>query len=111
MDDQETAALYAKIVFCIFAAVAVLIAYPCIDRIACYRALRGETHELYFDTEENTALKYILSFTVPLCICLWYALRYYGKGRAPHIAWIVFPLTALFALAIAFLAGYNRTSA
>ena len=108
MEDQETANLYGRIAVCVFAAVAVLIAYPCIDRIACYRALLGETHELYFDTEENTALKYIVSFAGPLCICLWYALRYYGSGRMPGTAWIVMPVTALFVLAISYLASYRR---
>ena len=108
MEDQMTADLYGRIVICVFAAVAVLIAYPCIDRIACYRALLGETHDLYFDKEENAALKYIVSFATPLCICLWYALRYYGSGRMPRTAWIVMPVTALFTLAISYLAAYRR---
>ncbi|MCR5672998.1 MAG: hypothetical protein K6F87_04720 [Lachnospiraceae bacterium] len=105
MEDQTVADLYGKIIVCVIAAAAFLAAYPCIDRIACYRALLGETHELYFESRQNMALKYILSFAIPLCTCLWYVLRYYSKQQ--KIAWIVFPVAALFTLAIAFLANYN----
>ena len=106
MDDQDLAKLYGRIVVCVIVAIVVLLAYPCIDRIACYRALLGQTHELYFDPGENMVLKYILAFTVPMCISLWYVLCYYGNK--PDTAWMVFPVTALFVLAISFLAGWTK---
>ncbi len=101
MEDQILAGLYGKIVVCIAGAVAFLIMWPCIDRIACYRSLLNETHELYYDEKPDNALKYIAAFTVPAVICLWYILRYFGTYQG--IAWIVFPVAALFAFAIAFL--------
>ncbi len=105
IDDISLARIYGRIVCCIFSAVAVLIAYPCIDRIACYRALLNETHILYYDIKPNKPLMYILSFTAPLVVCLWYALRYYVGDSAT--AWVVFPVAALFILAIAFLANWT----
>lgn len=101
MEDQILAGLYGRIVCCIASASSVLIAYPCIDRISCYRALLGETHELYLDEGRETAVKYTAALAVPVCICLWYVLRYFGTYQS--VAWIVFPATALFAFAIAFL--------
>lgn len=105
MEDQVLANIYGRIVVCLICGVAILIAYPCIDRIACYRALLNETHVLYYDIRPNTALMYILSFSVPICVCVWYALRYYGSAQ--DIAWTVFPFTALFVLAIAFLVKWK----
>ncbi len=108
MEDQALATIYGRIVSCLAVAFAVIIAYPCIDRISCYRALLNETHELYTDTPANTALMYIMSIAVPASICLWYGLRYYGTR--PDIAWIVFPVTALFAFAFAFLRNWAVSS-
>lgn len=107
MGDEALAGLYGRIICCVAVAVSVIIAYPSIDRIACYRALIGETHELYTDGGLNTALMYVLSVAVPLCVCLWYILRFYGDR--PDIAWIVFPITALFALAITFLKNWAKS--
>ncbi len=104
MEDQTLAVVYGRIVCCVLAALAIIIAYPCIDRISCYRALLNETHDLHYDIKPNKALMNIVSFAVPFSICLWYCLRYYGPK--PDIAWITFPITALFALAITFLCGW-----
>ena len=103
MDNKDLAGLYGRIICCIISAAAVLIAYPCIDRIACYRALLGETHDLVYDIRPDTVLMYVLSVATPLCIYLWYVLRYYTDHA--DTAWIVFPVTLLFALAIPFLIG------
>ena len=103
MDNKDLAGLYGRIICCIISAAAVLIAYPCIDRIACYRALLGETHDLVYDKRPDTVLMYVLSVATPLCIYLWYVLRYYTDHA--DTAWIVFPVTLLFALAIPFLIG------
>lgn len=105
MDDTNLAGIYGRIVCCLSIAVAVLIAYPCIDRIGCYRALLGETHELFTGKEPNRALGYIVSFALPLSIFAWYSLRYYGPRT--DIAWAVLPFTALFGLAFAFLANWT----
>jgi hypothetical protein len=114
MEDQGAAGLYGKIICCIASAIAVLTAYPCIDRISCYRALLGQTHELSIDTAPTRALSYIMAFAVPASVFAWYVMRYFGSKR--DIAWIVFPVCLLFALAFAFLAewkkaGYPKTSA
>ena len=104
MEDQALAVIYGRIVFCLITAFAIIIAYPCIDRIACYRALLNETHDLYYDTVPDKCLMYVMAFAVPLSVCLWYSLRYYGPR--PDIAWIVFPLTALLAIAVSFLRNW-----
>ena len=101
MEDQVLAGLYGRIICCIAGAAALLIAYPCIDRIVCYRALLGENHHLHYDTKTYTSGKYIAAFAIPASICAWYILRYFGTNQS--IAWVVFPFVALFAFAIAFL--------
>ncbi len=106
MDNQFIAGLYGRIICCFLCAGAFVIAYPCIDRIACYRALRGETHELSYDVRPNMPLMYILAFCVPISICVWYILKF--PGQMKDTAFIVFLITALFALAIAHLAGVIR---
>lgn len=106
MEDPTLAGLYGRIVCCIVSAAAILIAYPCIDRISCYRALLGETHELYMGRGHNPVSAYVFALAVPVAICAWYILRYYGPRR--DIAWIVFPVSALLALAVTFLVGWNR---
>lgn len=104
MEDQALAAIYGKIVICMAIAAAVMIAYPCIDRIACYRALLNETHELSYDTPFGMAPLYILSFAIPLTVCGWYVVRYYSPG--PWIAMVIILASALFSFAISFLAGW-----
>ena len=106
MKDTALAGIYGRIICSIILALVTLIAYPCIDRIACYRALLNETHELYYDIKPNRALMYICSVAVPLSICLWYVLRYFGNDQ--KIAWIVFPVVALFAFAISFLINWTK---
>ncbi len=106
MEARILAGLYGRIFCCLAGAAAVLIGYPCIDRIACYRALLGESHELSYDIRPNKVLGYMISVTVPVSICVWYVMRYFGDYS--HIAWIVFPLVALFALAVVFLAGWTK---
>ncbi len=106
MEDTALANIYGRIVCCIIPAVAIMIAYPCIDRIACYRALLNETHELYLNTRPGKVPMYIASVALPLSVCLWYILRYYGD--LSRIAWITYPVVALFALAVSFLYSWSR---
>ena len=106
MEDQYIGELYGRIACAVIAAACILIAYPCLDRISCYRALLGETHEMYIDRGHSPASAYVFAFVVPVTICAWYVLRYYGARR--DIAWIVFPASALLALAVTFLVSWNR---
>ncbi len=101
MEDAALANLYGRILCCIDMAAAVLTAYPCIDRISCYRALLGESHELYYDAPSGISTKFIAAVTVPVALCTWFILRYFSAGQ--DIAWAVLPFTALFAIATAFL--------
>ena len=105
MQDQALAGLYGRIVCCLAVAAAVMIAYPCIDRIACYRALLGETHHLYIDVRPSKTPGYILAVALPVCVCLWYVLRYYGPDGS--IAWMVYTVSALFFLAVSFLIKWS----
>ncbi|MCR5590252.1 MAG: hypothetical protein K6F73_01840 [Lachnospiraceae bacterium] len=109
VEDQGLAHVYGKTAISLFAASAVMIAYPCLDRISCYRALLGETHELMYEPARKTAAAAIAAVAVPACICAWYVLRFYGNR--PDIAWAIFPFTALFAFAIAFLISWTREPA
>lgn len=106
MKDEALANIYGRIVCSAVLALVIMTAYPCIDRIACYRSLLNETHELYMDIKPNRPLMFTISVAVPLSVCLWYILRYYGNS--PKIAWITFPVTALFAFAISFLFNWTR---
>ena len=106
MEDTALAGIYGRIVCSIILALVTLIAYPCIDRIACYRALLNETHDLYYDIRPNKSIMFISSIAIPLSICLWYILRYWGNNQ--KIAWIVFPVIALFGFAISFLINWSR---
>ena len=111
MDDAVMAAFYGRIICCVAAAAAVLIAYPCMDRIACYRALLGETHYLYTEGEDGHFTAYITAAAIPVCICLWYALGFFESTK--RISWIVFPVAALLVFAVSFLYeqtkdGWNR---
>ena len=105
MEDQALAGMYGRIVCCLAVAAAVLIAYPCIDRIGCYRALLGESHYLYYDIKPAKAIRYVLSVVVPASLCLWYILRYYSPKDG--VAWMVFPVAALFSLAVSFLIKWS----
>ncbi|MCR5686834.1 MAG: hypothetical protein K6G58_02235 [Lachnospiraceae bacterium] len=106
MEDQALAGLYGRIVMCLAGAGAVIAAYPCIDRIRCYRALLNETHDLYMDRRPEMVPAFIASVAVPASICAWYIFRYYGADR--KITWIILPGVALFALAGSFLYRYCR---
>ena len=108
IDNQFIAGIYGKIVCCLCISAAVYIAYPCVDRISCYRALLGQTHELSFDVRPNRAFMFILSAAVPFSICLWYAFRLYGQIL--ESSWVIFPVTALFTLAISFLINWSVDS-
>lgn len=105
MNDQALAGMYGRIVVCLVAAGATIISYPCIDRIGCYRALLGQTHYLYYDIRPKKAFWYVLSVALPASICLWYILRYYSPKSS--VAWMTFPLTALFSLAVSFLIKWS----
>lgn len=105
MEDQALAGMYGRIVCCLAVAGAVVIAYPCIDRIGCYRALLGQTHYLYYDIKPNKAIRYVLAVVLPASLCLWYLLRYYSPKDS--VAWIVFPAAALFSLAASFLIKWS----
>ena len=107
MNDTSLAGLYGRIACCILSAAAVLLAYPCIDRIACYRALLSETHELVTHERSGRMTMFTAAVVIPPTVCLWYILRYYGP-RA-DIAWIVFPLVALFSMAIVFLSNWVKS--
>ncbi len=105
MEDKALAGIYGRIVCCLIGAICVIVAYPCMDRISCYRALLGETSELIVDEKPGNAPMYIAAFAVPVSICVWYVWRYYLDRS--DIAWIVLPVVALFAMAAAFLAGWT----
>ena len=107
MKDAALAGLYGRICCCLAVAAAVLIAYPCVDRITCYRALLGETHDLITDDGADRTYMYTAALVIPPVICLWYILRYYGSR--PDVAWIVFPVAALFSVAIAFLRNWVKS--
>lgn len=108
MKDAALAGIYGRIICSIILAIVILIAYPCVDRIACYRALLNETHELYYDIKPNKTIMFVASIAIPLSICLWYILRYYGNNQ--KIAWIIFPVVALFGIAVSFLVNWSRDS-
>lgn len=109
MEDTNLAGIYGRIVCMLALAAATLIAYPCIDRIGCYRALLSETHELLTDKRPDRAFGFTVSFALPLSIFFWYWLRFFGPRS--DLAWAVFPFSALFGLAVIFLAKWTVENA
>ena len=105
IDNQFIAGLYGKIVCALVSALAVFIILPCVDRIACYRALLGQTHILSFDQHPDRASMFIVSAAVPISICVWYVFRFYGEIF--ETAWITFPIALLFTLAVSFLIKWS----
>ena len=104
--DHSLAAIYGKIAVFMTSATAILIAYPCLDRIRCYLALLGQTHELHYDVKPDNAFRYVFAVAVPSVIFIWYVLRYYHSSEQP--AWEVFPFTILFGLAVPFLINWAK---
>lgn len=110
LNNEALANIYGKLVVTLAVALFVSNAVPCIDRITCYRILLNEIHIPHIGMASegkserdmrNISAGYIVSVAVPLCICIWSILRFYGNRQ--EIAWIVFPITALLAMAACFL--------
>jgi len=101
LDRSMMSGVYGRIVVAICMALAIYIAYPCVDRLFAYRELLGEEYVSIKDEEKWKVCRYAISIALPGSISSWYILRFYTNSS--DIAWIVFPMVALFAFAIVFL--------
>ena len=114
LEDPVMAQIYGKIIVCLGAGVFVSSVVPCIDRLYCYRMLLGEVFVRSDFTDEKSikkrqAVGYVLSVVVPVTVCVWYLIRYYGVKR--ELAWVAFPFTALFTFAVIFLIEWKPEKA
>lgn len=105
-DRSEMAGIYGRIVVVILLGIAILIGLPCIDRIYTYRCVLREIHGFNGDNGNKYLIGIGISVLTPLSICGWYILRFFTEKS--EIAWIVFPMTALFGLAIIYLISWIK---
>lgn len=102
------AGVYGRIVVSLCCAFAIMYGGPAIDRIAAYRSALLQTHSLLSTKKNGYLAGMTIAACLPLSICAWYVLRFYtGKST---IAWIVFPMVALFGVAFVYLAGWAKNS-
>lgn len=104
LDRSFMADIYAKTAVWIILAFVLMMAVPAIDRIEAYRTVLNENHSLYADRQNTFCALIAVSVGMPFSVCIWYIWRYYLDNTG--IAWIIFPVTALFALSMVYLANY-----
>ena len=106
MDRSGNAGIYGRVVVFVCMAIAIFVGLPCVDRIQAYRYMLNEIH--LFSGKGNGAYYFamVASVGVPASICAWFILRSFTEKR--DIAWIVFPMVAVFGLAIAYLIGWTK---
>ena len=104
MDRAEMATVYGRIIVFLCIAAATMIGYPSIDRLYSYRCALREIHVAEGDMVRKSHLGYGFAILTPISICCWYIIRFYTAKF--EIAWIVFPMMALFGLAIVYLSNW-----
>lgn len=108
VSDEALANVYGKIVVMLGLAVFVSTAFPCIDRINCYRKLLNEIHvpvNMDADNKKNTIIGYVFGIAVPVSVCIWSLMRFYSMNQS--LAWVTFPIALLLVLAVSFLVGWT----
>ena len=108
---MSMAAVYGRIVVSVLTGIAGYVILPALDRIMAYRkALKEDGLTESSEYRRNRYyLRMIVSVALPLSICVWYIIRFYSSNS--DIGWMVFPLVALFGLAIYYLIGFARAAA
>jgi len=101
---SDMSGIYGRIVVCLCLAAAFTMGLPAWDRINAYRCALREIHVLADEDLRNYHLSLGLAILTPTSICAWYIMRFYTMKS--EIAWIVFPMTALFGLAIVYLINW-----
>lgn len=107
VNQYKLASTYGMIAILLATAVFLSVAFPCMDRINCYRALLNEIHvyvDLKLNSKKKLAFRYIFAVSIPITVCIWSLLRFYSHSQ--DIAWITFPISALISLAACFLTGW-----
>lgn len=106
LDRSMMSGVYGRITVAVFVALALYVALPSIDRIFVYREMLGEMHRSIGSDFGEYVLRIVASICIPLSISAWYVLRFFTDRS--EIAWIVFPMVALFGFAIVYLIKYVR---
>lgn len=101
----EIAGMYGRIIVCVAMAISVQYGLPSLDRIESYRSMTGERHVSVHDSMKLYWYSIVAAVGIPVSLCIWYILRYFSEQNS--IAWIVFPIFALFGFAIAFLINWS----
>lgn len=106
MQKSFMAGIYGRIELFIIVGFSIMIGIPCIDRIMTYKEMLKVR---YCKKDDMTWLYPYIMVTgigLPVSICVWYLLRCYWDKK--ETAWIVFPMTALFMLAFAYLSDFMK---
>lgn len=106
LDRSMMSGVYGRIAVAICLAIAIYLALPCFDRILVYKEFIGENHGSPEALVRWSVFRHVLSFALPLSISSWYILRFYTDSS--DIAWIVFPMVALFGLAAVYLILFTK---
>lgn len=106
LDRSQMAGIYGKIIVCLFLGIGILIGFPSLDRIYSYRCVLNEVHSFMEDKVRVYTTLIGFSIVTPLSICTWYIFRFYTDKS--DIAWIAFPMMALFGLAAVYLINWVR---
>ena len=103
MDRAEMAGIYGRIIVCLALAAVFVIGFPAFDRIYAYRCVLRQLPG-FLNDNGRYYLGLGIAVLTPLSICGWYIMRFF-TGKC-DIAWIVFPMTALFGTAVVYLINW-----
>lgn len=106
LDRTEMSGIYGRMIVAVAIGIGLLFIIPSLDRIRAYRVILNEIHTVNGDTFNYVVFFKVASILTPMSIGAWYILRFYTDKRAT--GWIVFPVMALFGLAICYLIGWSK---
>jgi len=105
LDRAALAGIYGRIAVCFCLAIAAVVGLPSADRISAYRLILGERYCEKARLKKNFYLGICMAAGIPFSLCAWYIIRFFTTRY--EIGWIVFPMTALFLLALVFLINWT----
>lgn len=104
MDRSDTARVFGWSGVMICLAVAMFIGIPAIDRKISYKLLLSKMHSSMKDRYSAVVVMKAIAVGIPLSVCGWYIVKFFTSYS--QIAFIVFPMAALFGAAFVYLIGY-----
>lgn len=106
LNRSEISGVYGRVVVTLLLGVGILLIIPSLDRIRAYRVVLKEVHDFGQSPYIWEVVFKIAAILTPISIDTWYILRFYTDKMAT--GWIVFPMVALFGLAISYLVNWVK---